>query len=98
MRATRITGPETGRPYEAYDTGETWNGAPVLAFTWAEISALIEAGDGKDSNGYGLEARSGEVLDVFDAGDYEVVATILAEVGGDTLILHVPAGRIWNEV
>ena len=54
MRAVQITGHVSGRTYTAQDTGETWNGSPVLAFTAEEMRAYIEAGDGADGNGYGL--------------------------------------------
>lgn len=98
MRSTRIIGPATGRTYEAHDTGEQWNGAAVLAFTFREMHALIAAGDGQDANGYGLTIEAGMVLDVAGPGHVEPVPVIAAEVGGDTLLLYVPQGRIWDEV
>lgn len=97
MRTARIIGPSTGRTYEAHDTGERWNGAPVLAFTFAQMHALIAAGDGQDANGHGLAIRAGNVVDVAGPEDVEPVPIIAAEVGGDTLLLYVPEGRMWEE-
>lgn len=97
MRTTRIIGPATGRTYEAHDTGERWNGAPVLAFTFGQMRALIEAGDGEDANGDVLLIEAGEVIDVAGPEYAQPVPIIAAEVGGDTLLLYVPEGRIWEE-
>ena len=91
MRAIQITGRASGRTYTAQDTGQTWNGSPVLAFTAEEIRAYIEAGDGEDSNGYGLRIESGAIVDRFDAHEAEPVPTL--ETG--TAALYVPTGRIW---
>ena len=96
MRATTILGPATGRPYAAYDTGRTWNGAPVIAFVSDALTALIAAGDGTDANGEGLAVVDGIALDV-TAGHAEPVETIREPIGGDVVTLYVPAGRIWAE-
>ena len=97
MRATHVVGPVAGRFYQALDTGERWNGAPVLAFTLDQMHALIAAGDGSDSNGYGLAIDTGQVLDVTGPCEHEPVPTIPAEVRGDAIVLYVPAGRVWEE-
>jgi len=97
MRTTYIVGPTTGRLYEAHDTGDTWNGAPILAFTLSDLLALIKAGDGADGNGYGLENHAGRIVDVTGPDDEIPVPTLIADVRGDTLVLYVPQGRTWDE-
>ena len=92
MRAVQITGHASGRTYTAHDTGETWNKSLVLAFTAQEIRAFIEAGDGEDSNGFGLRIEGGTVVDRFDEDEAEPVPTL--ENGAE--VLYVPAGRIWE--
>lgn len=92
MRALQITGHASGRTYTAQNTGQTWNGSPVLAFTAEEIRAYIEAGDGEDSNGYGLRIEAGAVVDRFDEYEAEPVPTLASGPAA----LYVPAGRIWE--
>lgn len=98
MRTTAVIGPVTGRTHDAYATGEVHNGSPVLAFTAARVHALVDAGDGADSNGYGLTVRDGRVIDVTGPGESEDVPTITAEVDGSRCVLYVPEGRQWDEV
>lgn len=98
MRAVQITGPVSGRTFTAHDTGETWNGSPVLAFTSEEIRAYIAAGDGEDSNGYGLRIEAGAVLDRFDEWEADPVPTLSARLENAPVTLYVPAGRIWETV
>lgn len=92
MRAVQITGHASGRTYTAQDTGETWNGSPVLAFTAEEMRAYIEAGDGADGNGYGLRIEGGTVVDRSDEHEAEPVPTL--ENGAARL--YVPAGYVWE--
>ena len=94
---THIVGPTTGRLYEAHHTGDTWNGAPILAFAMSDLLALIKAGDGADGNGYGLENHAGHIVDVTGPDDEIPVPTLIADVRGDTLVLYVPQGRTWDE-
>ena len=94
---THIVGPTTGRLYEAHHTGDTWNGAPILAFAMSDLLALIKAGDGADGNGYGLENHAGHIVDVTGPDDVIPVPTLIADVRGDTLVLYVPEGRAWDE-
>lgn len=98
MHTTRVIGPATERLHAAYATGEAWNGAPVLAFTAAQMRALIDAGDGVDSNGYGLTVQGGRFVDVLGPEENEEVPTITAEVLGAPCVLYVPAGRVWDEM
>jgi hypothetical protein len=93
MHATQIVGPHTGRTYEAHDTGQTWNGSPVLAFTRDTLLALIEAGDGADANGYGLRH---DIVDVTSPEEDTPVPTLVADVAGETQVLYVPEGRVWQ--
>ena len=95
MDVTHIIGPATGATYEAHDTGDTWNGNPVLAFTMSELLSLIRAGDGADANGYGLHYRDGDIVDIVP-DDVVPVPTLIADVRGDTLVLYVPEGRVWD--
>ena len=97
MIATQIVGPNTGDTYEAFDTGETWNGCPVLAFTMSELLALVRSGDGADGNGYGLEYHAGHIVDVTGPGDISPVPTLIEDVRGDTLVLYAPEGRVWDQ-
>lgn len=102
MDVTYIVGPVTGDTYEAHDTGDTWNGNPVLAFTMSELLGLIRAGDGADANGadangYGLHYRDGDIVDIL-TDDVVPVPTLIADVRGDTLVLYVPQGRTWDTV
>ena len=96
MRAITILGPVTGRPYPAYDTGRTWNGAPVVAFASDALAALIAAGDGTDANGEGLAVVDGIALDV-TGGHAEPVETTREQIGGDVVTLYVPAACTWDE-
>jgi len=96
MRTTHVVGPATGHLYEAHDTGDTWNGSPVLAFTLSDILALIKAGDGVDGNGYGLENHAGRIVDVTGPDDLIPVPTLIADVR-ETLVLYIPEGRAWEE-
>lgn len=97
LRPTRIVGPVTRATYEAFATGGTWNGNPVMAFTAHEIRAFITAGDGADANGTGLQIRDDEVVDVDDSWS-EGVPTFLANVRGEMRLLYAPQGRTWDEV
>lgn len=97
MCTTAVIGPVTGRRYAAYATDEVWNGSPVLAFTAAQIHALVAAGDGADSNGYGLTVQDGRVIDVTGPDESDDVPTITAEVDGARCVLYVPGGRQWDE-
>lgn len=97
MRTIRVLGPITGQTYDALDTGESWNGAPVLAFRWADMQTLIQAGDGADGNGFGLAMHGGTFVDVTSCSEFEEVPTVVADVDGDALVLFVPQGRIWDE-
>jgi hypothetical protein len=94
MKHVIVIGPTTAIRYPALDTGETWNGNPVVAFRARDLAHLIENGDGADSNGEGMRGPHVPV-DVTD-GEARVVPTILAEVGGDMLALLVPEGRAWD--
>lgn len=96
MRITDVIGHASGHIYEAYDTGETWNGAPVLAFTAGTLALLVAARDGTDANGDGLAIRAGEPVDISE-GEVRPLRTIAAEVDGDTLLLYVPEGYLWTE-
>ena len=97
MRTTQVVGPATGSLYEAHDTGETWNGSPILAFTRSDLIALINAGDGADGNGCGLQNHAGRIVDVTGPNDLVDVPTMIADVRGDTLVLYAPEGRAWEE-
>ena len=94
MRRVTVIGSTTGTTYPALDTGETWNGNPVVAFRANDIACLIQNGDGIDSNGEGLRGPR-EPVDVTE-GEATSVPTIVAEVDGHTLALFVPEGRAWN--
>lgn len=96
MRELTIAGPRTGRPYPAVDTGQRWNGAPVVAFRLDDLVHLIEACDGLDANGEGLVMLDGAPHDLTD-GHAEPVDVVAIEAGGRALVLYVPAGRIWDE-
>lgn len=96
MRATTILGPVTGRPYPGYETGRTWNGAPVVAFASDALAALVAAGDGTDANGEGLAVVDGIALDVTN-GHAEPVETLREQIAGNVVTLYVPAGRVWEQ-
>lgn len=95
---TVIVGPASGHLYAGYDTGQRWNGTPVIAFTRAQLEALIAHGDGTDSNGYGLIYDvQGGFTDAFSDTEAETVPpqTIL-DLEGDPITVYVPAGRNWE--
>lgn len=96
MRQTSITGPVTGRSSPAIHTGQTWNGAPVLAFRQADLLRLIIAGDARDANGEGLVILDGTPHDV-TGGNAEPVPALRADVDGQAVTLYVPEAGIWDE-
>lgn len=96
MRVTTIVGPVTGQTYPAIDTGETWNGAPVLGFASATLTRLVAAGDGADSNGEGLAVIDGRAVDLTN-GEVQPVEVVRTRIGGQDVTLYVPGGRIWEE-
>lgn len=96
MHKTTVIGPFSGNPYPALDTGETWNGARVLAFRLPDLLTLIRSGDGRDANGEGLSVRAGHPVDLTE-GYAETVPAFIAEVDGDSLIVYAPEGRSWEE-
>ncbi|GMA33669.1 hypothetical protein [Litorihabitans aurantiacus] len=100
MRTTAILGPVTRRPYPAIDTGERWNGSPVVGFTSATMLDFIHKGDGRDANGEGIQIRDGLVFDrsADDEGDGEPVPVVIAAYEGQGVALFVPTGRVWEEV
>lgn len=98
LRRVAIVGPVTGRTYGGLDTGERWNGAPVVAFSTQTLIELVEAGDGRDANGEGLRTagRSGRrFVDVVD-GSPRHVRSVVVSIKNATTVLHVPAGRTWD--
>jgi hypothetical protein len=94
MRQVTVIGPKTEARYAAFDTGETWNGSPVLAFRGFDMARLIASGDGADSNGEGLSVPYLPV-DISD-GEAVDVPLITVDVDGDTFGMYVPQGRIWD--
>lgn len=98
MRPTTILGPVTHRPYPAVDTGERWNGAPVIGLTASTMLDLIRAGDGRDANGEGIQHRDGLVFDrSADEIDGQPVPVIVANIEGEDVALFVPEGRVWEQ-
>ncbi|WP_420113771.1 hypothetical protein [Pseudactinotalea sp.] len=95
---TLIIGPRTRHLYAGYDTGQTWNGSPVLGFTHAQLQTFIEQGDGTDANGYGLTRDPADGFrDVTSATQSEPVPTLtLDDLDGDPITVYLPAGRIWD--
>lgn len=97
MRPTTILGPVTAQPYPVIDTGERWNGSPLIGFTAATMLDFIKAGDGRDANGEGIQVRDGLV---FDRSAEEVegqpVPVIVGTIEGQDVALFVPEGRVWE--
>lgn len=93
-----IVGPTSGHLYAGYDTGERWNGSPVIAFTHAQLQALIEHGDGMDSNGYGLtyDPDTGFTDVSSDTETEPIPPQTMTDLDGAPVTVYIPDGRCWD--
>ncbi|QAY64984.1 hypothetical protein ET495_17335 (plasmid) [Xylanimonas allomyrinae] len=93
-----VVGPTTGHTWTALDTGERWNGCPVIAFTYSVMRAIIAAGDGADVDGGGLTTDPrGRIIDTTGA-DVEAVPSLTVSIENRTTVVYIPAGRCWDTV
>lgn len=94
-----VVGPTTGHLYAGYDTGETWNGSPVIGFTHAQLQTFIDHGDGIDANGFGLtqDEETGGFFDTSSPTEFEPVpAAPIEDLDGEQITIYIPSGRIWD--
>lgn len=96
MNIVHIIGPNSDKVYAAIETGETWNGCAVLAFTEDTLRALIQEGDAIDWDGYGLDIVNDHMVDVADEDTYDQVPTIALTLAGTVQSLYAPQGRAWE--
>lgn len=96
--ATAVVGPVTGRHYSAYDIGEEMSGAQGLGFDRDVLVEMIQAGDGVDANGEGMELRDdGRLVDVEDGRVWQIPRR-LDRFEGQPRELYMTPGRMWDEL